>query len=90
MRIMRLLSTSIILEFIVISARCSVAKILINIFLLANNFGTDNRIKFICCNYPPFSVNQSIITKCHNIKPIAFLKRTEANSLGQSKLRANV
>ena len=39
------------------SAHCTVAKILINIFLLANNFGTGNGIKFGCCNYPPFFVN---------------------------------
>ena len=69
---MLLLSTSLSLKFIVMSA---VAKILIEIFLLANNFGTSNRIKFGCWNYPPFSGNESIIKKCHIIKPITLLKK---------------
>ena len=72
-QIMPLFSTSLILEFIVMSA--TVAKILIKIFLLANNFGTGNRIKFCCWNYPSFSGNESIITKYHITKPIAFLKK---------------
>ena len=46
--------------------KCPVAKILIKFFLLANNFGTGKRIKL--------GWNESIIPKCHIIKPMAFLK----------------
>ena len=67
MRILRLLSTSLILEFIVMSAPLLyILKILIKFFLLANNFGTGKRIKL--------TWNESIIPKCHIIKPMAFLK----------------
>ena len=45
---------------------CTVAKILIIFFLLANNFETGKRTKF--------GWNESIITKCHIIKPMVFLK----------------
>ena len=45
---------------------CTVAKTLIKFFLLANNFGTGKRIKL--------TWNESIIPKCHIIKPMAFLK----------------
>ena len=44
---------------------CTVAKILIKFCLLANNFGTGKRIKL--------GWNESIIPKCHIIKPMAFL-----------------
>ena len=44
---------------------CTVTKILINFFLLANNFGTGKRIKL--------GWIESIIPKCHIIKPMAFL-----------------
>ena len=43
---------------------CTVAKILIKFFLLANNFGTGIKLTW----------NESIIPKCHIIKPMAFLK----------------
>ena len=45
------------INFRVYRNECTVAKILINIFLLANNFRTGNGIKFSCCNYSPFLVN---------------------------------
>ena len=44
---------------------CTIAKILIKFCLLANNFGTGKRIKL--------GWNESIIPKCHIIKPMAFL-----------------
>ena len=60
-------------------------------FLLANNFGTGNHMKFGCWNYPPFSGNKSIIKQYHILQPRVFLKKkTEANSLGLSKPRANM
>ena len=46
---------------------CTVAKILIRFFLLANNFGTGKRIKL--------GWKGSIIPKCHIIKPMAFLNK---------------
>ena len=54
----------IFINFRVYRNECTVAKILIKFFLLANNFGTGKRIKF--------GWNESIITKCHIIKPMAF------------------
>ena len=72
MQIMRLLPTSLILEFIVMSAPLPKFD---KTFLLANNFGTGNRIKFGCWNYPPFSGNKSIITQCNIIQPRAFFKK---------------
>ena len=45
--------------------KCTVAKILVKFFLLANNFGTGKRVKL--------GWNESIIPKCHIIKPTAFL-----------------
>ena len=44
---------------------CTVAKILVKFFLLANNFGTGKRIKLIW--------NECVIPKCHIIKPMEFL-----------------
>ena len=46
---------------------CTFAKILIKFCLLANNFGTGKRIKL--------GWNESIIPKCHIIKPMAFLNK---------------
>ena len=43
------------INFRVYRNECTVAKILIKIFLLANNFGTGNRIKFDCWNYQRWS-----------------------------------
>ena len=54
----------IFINFRVYRNECTVAKILIKFFLLANNFGTGKRINS--------GWNESIITKCHIIKPMAF------------------
>ena len=54
------------INFRVYRNECTVAKLLIKFFLFANNVGTDKRIKF--------GWNESIITKFHIIKPMAFLK----------------
>ena len=54
----------IFINFRVYRNECPVAKILIKFFLLANYFGTGKRIKF--------GWNESIITKRHIIKPMAF------------------
>ena len=70
------------INFRVYRCDCIVAKILVKFFLLANNFGTGERIKLIW--------NESIILKCRIIKKWHFKKRTEVNSQGLGKLRANV
>ena len=54
------------INFKVYRNECTVAKILVKFFLLANNFGTGKRINLIW--------NESIIPKSHIIKPMAFLK----------------
>ena len=54
------------IDFRVYCNECTVAKILIKSFLLANNFGTGKSIKF--------GRSESIVTKCHIIKPLEFLK----------------
>ena len=54
------------INFRVYCNECTVTEILVEFFLLANNFGTGKRIKF--------GWNESIIPKCHIIKPMAVLK----------------
>ena len=54
------------INFRVYRNKCTAAKLLVKFFLPANNFETNKRIN---CSW-----NESIITKCHIIKPIAFLK----------------
>ena len=56
------------INFRVYRNECTVAEILIKFFLLANNFGIGKRIKL--------TWNESIIPKCHIIKPMAFLKES--------------